>query len=186
MPPIRRRTREVWSVLYERQQQAIERVAYAQFSTSLGQLGMSPHAIPEFSQLNKRLESLTGWTIYAVSGLIPNTQFFQLMLFRRLGLQPGFGKKSQLDYLEEPDMFHDIFGTSPCSRDARVANYLLELAYIADRYTDKEEIIEQIARLYWYTIEFGVVRDLSLNIFNPSDAYFFTFMSSLIKAYPFE
>lgn len=81
------------------------------------------------------------------------------MLFRRFGATTWIRKKSQLDYLEEPDMFHDIFGHVPLLADHRVANYLLGLARIADKYIDREEIIEKIARLYWYTIEFGLVKE---------------------------
>jgi phenylalanine-4-hydroxylase len=149
----------VWSFLYNRQQRAIEQVAYAQFSTSLQQLGMSQHSIPEFSMINKLLERLTCWTIYAVPGLISNDHFFKLMLFRRFGATTWIRKKNQLDYLEEPDMFHDIFGHVPLLADPRIAEYLLGLASIADKYIEREEIIEKIARLYWYTIEFGLVKE---------------------------
>jgi phenylalanine-4-hydroxylase len=149
----------VWSILYKRQQRAIEHVAYPQFSMSLKQLGMSEYSIPEFSILNKRLKKLTCWTIYAVPGLISNDQFFKLMLFRCFGATTWIRKKSPLDYLEEPDMFHDIFGHVPLLADPRIAEYLLGLASIADKYIDREEIIEQIARLYWYTIEFGLVKE---------------------------
>lgn len=149
----------VWGILYNRQQQAIEQVAYTQFSISVKRLRMSEHSIPEFSMLNKWLETLTSWTIYAVPGLISNDQFFKLMLFRRFGATTWIRKRSQLDYLEEPDMFHDIFGHVPLLADPRIAEFLLGLASIADKYMDQQEIIEQIARLYWYTIEFGLVKE---------------------------
>ncbi len=68
-------------------------------------------------------------------------------------------KKEQLDYLEEPDMFHDVFGHVPLLADPVIANYLLGLARIAERYLNNEDAVECISRLYWYTIEFGLVKE---------------------------
>jgi phenylalanine-4-hydroxylase len=101
----------------------------------------------------------TGWKIYAVPGLIPNGSFFKLMVYKRFGATTWIRKREQLDYLEEPDLFHDTFGHIPLLADPVIAQYLHALALIAERHVNQEEVIEQIARLYWYTIEFGLVQE---------------------------
>lgn len=150
---------EVWSILFTRQMLLVKNVAYRHFPGRLKQLHFSSQSIPDFNQTNSLLELITGWTIYAVPGLIPNRQFFELMNHKQFGATTWLRKKQQLDYLEEPDMFHDVFGHVPLLADPVIANYLLGLARIAQRYIDQEEVIEAIARLYWYTIEFGLVRE---------------------------
>src|SRR5665213_616441 len=150
---------EVWSILFTRQMLALKNGAYRHFAGGLKRLRFTAGSIPEFKMTNLLLESLTGWNIYAVPGLIANRQFFQLMHDRRFGATTWLRKKEQLDYLEEPDMFHDVFGHVPLLADPVIANYLLGLARIAARFLDREEVIEAIARLYWYTIEFGLVRE---------------------------
>ena len=150
---------EVWSILFMRQMVMIKSVAYRHFAGQLKKLGFTSEAIPDFKKTNQLLEKLTGWNIYAVPGLIPNNQFFRFMGNRHFGATTWMRKKEQLDYLEEPDMFHDVFGHVPLLADPVIAAYLLGLARIAERYLDTEEVIEAIARLYWYTIEFGLVRE---------------------------
>ncbi|MGN6196883.1 MAG: phenylalanine 4-monooxygenase [Ginsengibacter sp.] len=150
---------EIWSVLYERQVHIIENVAYKGFTRSLKLLGMHSASIPDFHSVNEKLVALTGWKIYAVPGLIDNRDFFQGMQQRRFGATTWLRTRQQLDYLEEPDMFHDTFGHVPLLADPEVADYLLALAETTSPYLDRNDIIEQVARLYWYTIEFGLVRE---------------------------
>jgi phenylalanine-4-hydroxylase len=151
--------RQVWSILYTRQLKAIEKYAYRHFAEGLHQLGFTAESAPEFSRINQRLEALTGWKVYAVPGLIPNRSFFKLMAFRRFGATTWLRKMEQLDYLEEPDMFHDMFGHIPLLADPLMADFLVGLARIAERFIEQEEVIEWIARLYWYTVEFGLVQE---------------------------
>jgi phenylalanine-4-hydroxylase len=150
---------EVWYILFMRQMVTIKTVAYRHFAGQLRKLGFTAEAIPDFKRTNLLLEKLTGWNIYAVPGLIPNNLFFKFMVNRRFGATTWMRKKEQLDYLEEPDMFHDVFGHVPLLADPMIAAYLLELARIAERYLDNEDVIEAISRLYWYTIEFGLVKE---------------------------
>ena len=150
---------EVWSILFMRQMVMIKTVAYRHFAGQLKKLGFTTEAIPDFKKTNHLLEKLTGWNIYAVPGLIPNHLFFKFMVSRRFGATTWMRRKEHLDYLEEPDMFHDVFGHVPLLADPVIAAYLLGLARIAERYLCNEEVIESIARLYWYTIEFGLVRE---------------------------
>jgi len=149
----------VWSLLYTRQLKKIKEVAYDHFAKGLDQLGFHEEAIPDFAQTNKRLMDITSWQIYAVPGLIDNKFFFKQMFSKQFGATTWIRKMEQLDYLEEPDMFHDVFGHVPLLADPLICDYLHGLASIAVRHLDNEAVIEAIARLYWYTIEFGLVRE---------------------------
>ena len=150
---------QTWQTLYQRQVKAVQQYAYANFWDALRRLDFKGGSIPRFADLNKRLAVLTGWGIYAVPGLIDNAYFFQQMYNKQFGATTWLRKPEQLDYLEEPDMFHDVFGHVPLLADINVCNYLSALASLAYRCNYEEDIVEAIARLYWYTIEFGLVRE---------------------------
>jgi phenylalanine-4-hydroxylase len=148
-----------WSVLFNRQLDKIKTVAYAGFGRGLYQLDFSADHIPGFTRVNEKLENLTGWQIYAVPGLIDNRMFFEKMLHRHFGATTWIRKPEQLDYLEEPDMFHDVFGHIPLLTDLLVCDFLHGLACIAARHQYAVPVVEMLARLYWYTIEFGLVKE---------------------------
>ena len=148
-----------WSVLFNRQLEKTKKVAYANFHTGLSGLDFQPHRIPDFNLINKKLEMLTGWQIYAVPGLIDNRFFFEKMLHRQFGATTWMRKPEQLDYLEEPDMFHDVFGHIPLLTDPVICDFLHGLAGIAAKQAYAAPVIEMLARLYWYTIEFGLVKE---------------------------
>lgn len=149
---------ETWSILYKRQLQKIQRVSYDRFEPGLGQLHFQADRIPDFALVNEKLKAITGWTIYAVPGLIDNSVFFERMLSKAFGATTWIRKREQLDYLEEPDMFHDVFGHIPLLTDPLICDFLHGMAMIAAYHEGNTEVIETLARLYWYTIEFGLVR----------------------------
>lgn len=149
----------VWEKLYRRQIKTIDTVSYGSFKKGLQLLDFDPLYIPSFDRINERLQKLTGWSIYPVDGLIDNRYFFQQMLERKFGSTQWLRKMSQLDYLEEPDMFHDVFGHIPLLTDPKITEFLEGLARVAGQNLGNEEVIERIARLYWFTIEFGLVQE---------------------------
>ncbi len=148
-----------WSVLFSRQLEKSHKVAYSNFSPGLQQLDFRSGHIPDFNLINQKLKILTGWKIYEVPGLIDNRFFFEKMLHREFGATTWIRKPGQLDYLEEPDMFHDVFGHIPLLTDPLICNFLHGLAEIAIKHTYAEAVVEMLARLYWYTIEFGLVQE---------------------------
>jgi phenylalanine-4-hydroxylase len=150
---------KVWSILYKRQLEKIKKVAYENFAPGIELLAFENAIIPDFDVINKRLMNITGWKIYPVPGLISNSYFFERMFYKQFGATTWIRKMSELDYLEEPDMFHDVFGHIPLLTDPLICDYLHGLATVAVRHLDNEEVIEGIARLYWYTIEFGLVKE---------------------------
>lgn len=148
-----------WSILFTRQMEKIKKLAYQKFEPGLNKLGFRREYIPDFAAVNKKLWHLTGWQIYAVPGLIDNAFFFRQMFTKQFGATTWIRKREQLDYLEEPDMFHDVFGHIPLLTDQTVCDFLHGLAKIAMKHIDDEDIVEALARLYWYTIEFGLVKE---------------------------
>lgn len=151
---------EVWQTLFRRQMQQLPGRAAASFFEGLQQVGFTADRIPDYNETNQRLGQLTGWAIEVVPGLIDNRSFFELLQNRRFCASTWLRKKEQLDYLEEPDMFHDAFGHVPMLANAEVCGFLEKLAGLALRYVDTDpQAIEYIARLYWYTIEFGLIQE---------------------------
>lgn len=148
-----------WSILFNRQREAVEKYAYAKFLPSLDALKLSANFVPTLDFLNTQLFPLTGWKLYPVPGLIDNQYFFEQMTMKLFGSTTWLRKPEQLDYLEEPDMFHDVFGHIPLLADENITSFLVGLADIAAESNYNEEVVEAVSRLYWYTVEFGLVRE---------------------------
>ena len=150
---------EVWRILFNRQMQILPAIASQEYLDGLERIGFSAEKIPEYAQTNEILKEKTGWQIHVVPGLIDNKPFFELMQAKNFCASTWLRRRDQLDYLEEPDMFHDIFGHVPLLTNQAVCHYLEELARIALRFVQHEIAVEYIARLYWYTVEFGLIRE---------------------------
>jgi phenylalanine-4-hydroxylase len=150
---------EVWKILFNRQIEQLQLIASQAFLDGLTKVNFTADKIPNYQETNTLLSKLTGWKIHVVGGLIENKPFFELMQNRRFCASTWLRKREQLDYLEEPDMFHDIFGHVPLLSNQSVCHFLEELARIALKFVENPLAIEFIARLYWYTIEFGLIRE---------------------------
>ena len=137
----------------------MEQFAYCNFLSGIHQLNFTASAIPNFDYVNDRLRNLTGWSIFAVPGLIDNDYFFEKIFQRQFAATTWIRKPENIDYLEEPDMFHDVFGHLPMLTDPNICDYLLGLSAIEKKYSTHEDVIEAIARLYWYTLVLGVLKD---------------------------
>jgi phenylalanine-4-hydroxylase len=150
---------EVWSILYARMMEILPSYSTKAYLEGIDGVGFEPHRIPNFDECNVKLGNITGWGIYAVPGLIPNKGFFEHLSRKEFPATTWLRKKSQLEYLEEPDMFHDVFGHIPLLANPHFANFLVKLADIALQHIDNEWAVELISRLYWYTVEFGLIRE---------------------------
>jgi phenylalanine-4-hydroxylase len=115
--------------------------------------------IPRFEEVNKLLRAHTGWELSVVAGLIPDKDFFELLSNRKFPASTWLRKLNQLDYLEEPDMFHDVYGHVPLLTNQHVVDYLEELSRIALKHIHNPWAIELLSRIYWFTIEFGLIRE---------------------------
>ena len=150
---------EVWNTLYTRQAQNLETKASPVFLDCLKRLDgvIDGSHIPHFNRIDAALNSTTGWTIEVVPGIIPVADFFELLSRRRFCSSTWLRSKAQLDYLEEPDMFHDIFGHVPLLLHPRYADFMQEVGRIGYACRKDPDLLDAMERLYWYSIEFGLV-----------------------------
>ena len=149
----------VWRKLATRQIAALRKVACREYLDCLTALypTLSPDHPPRFSDLNRHLTNAHGWSIKVVPGFLPVDEFFGLLANRRFCSSTWLRGEDQLDYLEEPDMFHDIFGHIPLYLNADYASFAQKLGALGVKFADDEEKVTQLQRLYWFTIEFGVM-----------------------------
>lgn len=148
----------VWDTLFSRQQTLLHDRAVKEFEESLEVLHLSRPGIPNFDELNEKLNARTGWTVVAVPGLVPDDVFFEHLRNRRFPAGNFIRRKNQLDYLEEPDVFHDVFGHVPLLAQPAVADFMQELGFLGEQAMDIGQL-HRVARLYWYTVEFGLARE---------------------------
>ena len=148
----------VWDTLFARQQTLLHDRAVKEFEESLEVLHLSRPGIPNFDELNEKLNARTGWKVVAVPGLVPDDVFFEHLRNRRFPAGNFIRRKNQLDYLEEPDVFHDVFGHVPLLAQPAVADFMQELGFLGEQAMDIGQL-HRVARLYWYTVEFGLARE---------------------------
>ena len=147
---------DLYRRLYERQAAQIAELACPEFVRAVQQLG-TPERIPRFDELSERLLKTTGWQVVAVPGLIPDEAFFNLLAARKFPVTGWLRKPEEFDYIVEPDVFHDLFGHVPLLFDPVFADYMQ--AYGAGGMkASRLASAEHLARLYWYTVEFGLIR----------------------------
>jgi len=148
----------VWDRLFARQAGMLPTRVVPAFMEGLDVLRMSKPGIPDFDELNERLHRATGWQVVAVPGLVPDEMFFDHLANRRFVAGRFIRTPAQLDYLKEPDIFHDVFGHVPLLVHPVFADYMQAYGEGGLR-AAKLGMIEALARLYWYTVEFGLIRD---------------------------
>ncbi|MFN3618908.1 phenylalanine 4-monooxygenase [Sphingorhabdus sp.] len=147
----------MWDTLFARQTTMLPGRAADAFMRGIDVLKLSRPGIPDYRELNARLMAATGWQIVAVPGLVPDDVFFDHLANRRFPAGNFIRTPEQLDYLQEPDVFHDVFGHVPMLADPVFADYMVaygegglrSLGYGA---------LDHLARLYWYTVEFGLIK----------------------------
>jgi phenylalanine-4-hydroxylase len=148
----------VWDTLFARQQTLLHGRAVEAFQQSLDVLHLSRPGVPNFDELNEKLHARTGWTVVAVPGLVPDDVFFRHLSQRRFPAGNFIRQAKQLDYLEEPDVFHDVFGHVPLLAQPAVADFMQALGELGLQALD-HKALHRLARLYWYTVEFGLARE---------------------------
>jgi phenylalanine-4-hydroxylase len=148
---------KVWITLYERQVKIIAERACDEVLRGLALLDLHGQGIPDFRVLNKALKPKTGWEVVAVPGLVPDAVFFEHLANRRFPAGRFIRTPEQLDYLQEPDVFHDVFGHVPLLADPVFADYLQAYGQGGLRALGLGQL-HNLARLYWYTVEFGLVQ----------------------------
>lgn len=149
-----------WATLLTRQRPFLQGRAHPRYLACLDALGLTPDRVPRFAEVTKRLKQTTGWELVPCDGLVHEDVFFDLLVHRKFPVTWWLRKPDQLDYLPEPDMFHDLFGHVPLLGDPDFSAYMQ--AYGAAGQHAKalgKKPLRQLTRLYWWTVEFGLIQE---------------------------
>jgi len=148
----------LWDTLFERQAKMLSGRVSPAFLQGLDVLRMSKPGIPDFEELSERLQKLTGWRVVAVPGLVPDEDFFRHLANRTFIAGRFIRTPEQIDYIQEPDVFHDVFGHVPLLANPVFADYMQAYGEGGLRSLGMDAL-HHLARLYWYTVEFGLIRE---------------------------
>ena len=149
----------VWAQLFERQKAILPGRASDEFLAALAAMEMTPDRIPKFDDLNPILRAATGWELIGVEGLLPELTFFEHLANRRFPVTWWIRKPEQMDYLSEPDLFHDLFGHVPLLMNPVFADYMEAYGRGGVKaHGIGEDALVNLTRLYWYTVEFGLIK----------------------------
>lgn len=149
---------DVWRTLYKRQEEVLKGRAISLFMDSMSSLGINRDRVPAFGDVNEILKKRTGWQVIPVEGLIPDEPFFELLANRRFPIGNFIRTKDSLDYIQEPDVFHDLFGHVPLLAEETFAKYMQAYGEGGLK-AAKLGMTNKLARLYWYTVEFGLIEE---------------------------
>ncbi len=150
---------KVWSLLYAEQMEHLPGIATQAYIDGIARVQFKPDRVPRFDVINEELADVTGWQVYVVPGLIDNKPFFEHLSRKEFPATTWLRKLEQLKYIEEPDMFHDVFGHVPLLSEPFFCKYLNGLSKIALKHIENETAVELIARVYWFTVEFGLIKE---------------------------
>ena len=145
-----------WKTLFERQTKLLPGRACDEFVKGMLDLPIGPDEIPDFRRLSEVLMKRTGWQVVAVPGLVPDDVFFEHLANRRFPSVNFIRQPHELDYLQEPDVFHDVFGHVPMLMNPAIADYIQAYGEGGLR-AQKLGMLDNLARVYWYTVEFGLI-----------------------------
>jgi phenylalanine-4-hydroxylase len=150
---------KVWRILFERQMPNLPKAACKAYLEGVDIVKFNAEEIANFEKLNKILAETTGWEVFVVPGLIDDDLFFGLLNNKRFPSSTWMRKMEQLDYLEEPDMFHDAFAHMPLLTNPHYTGFLEKISGIALKHIEDPFAINILSRIYWFTIEFGLIRE---------------------------
>lgn len=148
---------EVWKILFDRQMKNLEGNVSLDFLQALDKVKFRPDKIPDFAEVNTILQRQTGWGLHTVPNISAQPEFFNLLSQKKFTATCWIRSKDQLDYLEEPDMFHDVFAHTPLLSNDAYTQFFKAMGDLAMKHIHNPVIIEKLGRLYWFTIEFGMI-----------------------------
>jgi phenylalanine-4-hydroxylase len=151
--------RKVWGILFNRQVEQLQGLADESYLKGIEKIGFYATTIPDFRLVNTRLKSLTGWEIVVVPGIIDQVNFFTMLANKQFPSSTWLRSMEELDYLSEPDMFHDAFGHMPLLTNQTFCDFFHQIGLIGRKYLEHPKIIEMLGRVYWFTIEFGLIKE---------------------------
>jgi len=147
----------VWAELVSRRMPQLRARACREYLDGCEQIGLREDSIPNLAEVNKRLRPRTGWNATPVSGFLPPDAFFEMLAARQFPTTTWLRSRDSLEYTPEPDIFHDVFGHVPMHAHTVFADFLQHYGKVCAKLTDKDKL-ERMGRLFWFTVEFGVIR----------------------------
>jgi len=147
----------IWAELVRRQMPQLERHAAQEYLEGFDALCLPHDRLPNLAAVSAKLERRTGWNTTPVSGFMPAPAFFEMLAARRFPTTTWLRSRDSLEYTPQPDIFHDVFGHVPMHAHPVFADFLAHYGQLCSR-IDDEEILERIGRVFWYTVEFGLIR----------------------------
>src|SRR3984957_10536084 len=147
----------VWTELVERVSPELERHASRAYLEGYKIIGLQRDRLPRLASISARLGPRTGWNSTPVSGFLPAPAFFEMLAARRFPTTTWLRSRDSLEYTPEPDIFHDVFGHVPMHAHPVFADFLAHYGQLCAR-IDDERILERLGRVFWYTVEFGLIR----------------------------
>ena len=147
----------VWAELVNRRMPALREHACQEYLDGFEVIGLREDSIPNLALVNRRLEPRTGWNATPVSGFLPADAFFEMLAARRFPTTTWLRDRQSLEYIPEPDIFHDVFGHVPMHAHPVFADFLQQYGKVCAGLRDKDAL-ERMGRLFWFTVEFGVIR----------------------------
>lgn len=146
-----------WKTLFDRQLIQLEDIADSEFLKAIKEIGFTDR-IPDFNDVNRCLLETTGWKIRVVPGIIEEADFFKLLAKKEFPSSTWLRSIDSLDYLSEPDMFHDGFGHMPLLTNKTLCDFFQRIGELGSKYGDVPEILMYLGRIYWFTVEFGLIK----------------------------
>lgn len=147
---------QTWEKLILRQMDSVKERASDEFLEGLARIGFTRNRVPQHLEINKRLKDFTGWEVEVVPALIPAKEFFNLLANKKFPAASFIRTPAELDYIQEPDIFHEFFGHVPLLTFPEYANFMQEFAKIALSIPPKDR--SRLFRLFWFTVEFGLLK----------------------------
>ena len=148
----------VWATLFRRRMVTLESTGSRVFLDGARAIGLRPDSVPQLDEINRRLQPRTGWSAVPVAGFLPAPEFFASLAVRRFPTTVTVRSIDSLDYTPAPDIFHDVFGHVPLHADPMFARFLQRFGQLAAAARNEEHVIA-MTRLFWFTVEFGLVHE---------------------------
>jgi len=155
----------VWKTLFNRQMEILTPIVSTEYLKALEVVKFNSDKIPDFTEVNNLLSPITGWGLQVVPNISPQKEFFEFLSQRKFTATCWLRNMEQLDYLEEPDMFHDVFAHVPLLSNHAYVNFFKGISDIALKHIDNPRAIELLGKIYWFTIEFGLIKEGKLKIY---------------------
>ncbi len=148
----------VWRELVNRRMSQLREHACEEYLDGFEKIGLQVDSIPNLAEVNRRLEPLTGWNATPVSGFLPPDAFFEMLAARRFPTTTYIRSRESMEYTPEPDIFHDVLGHVPMHAHPVFADFLQHYGKVCATVMGDKEKLERMGRLFWFTVEFGVIR----------------------------